>query len=140
MADTLSSVASKTFEAAKSQLAKLPIPHVHNLNDHNLASHFSRQLLEYVHHFDSELDQDHEVAIKLVTFGQAITVRVHAIGYSNPSLISFFGTLDDESPVHLIQHVSQINFLIVATKRRDCQKPKRPIGFIEPPEDNSPTD
>lgn len=136
MPDTLSNLASKTIEAAKSGLSKIPIPHIHNLNEHNLAAQLSRQLLEYVWDFDNALDQDHEVAMKLVNFGQAITVRVNAIGYSNPNLISFFGTLEDESPVHLVQHVSQINFLMVATKRKDSQEPKRSIGFIEPSEDD----
>jgi len=135
VSDKISNIASKTIEAAKTGLSKLPIPHIHNLSDHNLAAQLSRQLLDYVYDFDSALDQEHEVAMKLVNFGQAITVRVNAIGYSNPSLISFFGTLEDESPVHLVQHVSQINFLMVAAKRKDQQTPKRPIGFIEPPED-----
>jgi len=138
--DKISNIASKTIEAAKNGLSKLPIPHIHNPNDHNLAAQLSRQLLDYVYDFDNGLDQDHEPAMKLVNFGQAITVRVNAIGYSNPNLISFFGTLEDESPVHLVQHVSQINFLMVAAKRKDCQKPKRAIGFIEPPEVDSVKD
>lgn len=138
MSGKISDIASKTFEAAKNGLSKLPLPHIHNLNDHELAAHLSRQLLQYVYDFDSALDENHETAMKLVNFGQAITVRVNAIGYSNPNLISFFGTLEDESPVHLVQHISQISFLMVAVKRRDCQKPKRPIGFIEPPDDTLP--
>lgn len=98
--------------------------------DQNLASDFYMRLIEYINSFDAKLDQEHEVGVKLVSFDQTIMFAVYDLGYYNPSLICFYGNMEDGSPVQLIQHISQINFLLMALKRTDPLKPKRPIGFI----------
>lgn len=94
-----------------------------------LASGYCERLNEAVIRFDAELDNDHEVALRLVSFGQAITFHVTGIGYHNPSLIMFFGTMDSGLPVELVQHISQISFLMTSSKRKDPCTPKRPFGF-----------
>jgi hypothetical protein len=97
----------------------------------NHADQFCQRLIETINEFDKRLDQEHEVGMKLVTFGQAIKFHVHAIGYTNPSLIRFYGVLEDGSPVELIQHVSQISFLLMAVKRLNPEEPKKQIGFTK---------
>lgn len=74
-------------------------------------------------------DGEHEVGLRLVTFGQTVVIHVEDLGYYNPSLIRFYGTVEDGSPVELVQHISQISFLLVAVKKKDPSKPKRKIGF-----------
>lgn len=94
-----------------------------------LASEFHKRLVEYINEFDSKLDQEHEVGMRLVSFGQSIQFAVRDIGYYNPKLICFYGELDNGSKVQLIQHVNQISFLLLALPRANPSQPKRPIGF-----------
>lgn len=93
------------------------------------ASGFCKRLVEMINEFDESLDDEHEVGMRLVTFGQAVTFHVTDIGYYNPSLIRFYGKMDDGSDVELIQHISQISFLLMAVKRINPQEPKKRIGF-----------
>ncbi len=107
-------------------MPEIQIPEIKNPNH---ASEFYERLVKMINQFDDDLDQEHEVGMRLVSFGQAVTFHVTDLGYYNPSLIRFYGTLEDGSPVELIQHVSQISFLLMAVKRLDPSKPKPKIGF-----------
>lgn len=71
-----------------------------------------------------------EIGIRLVSYGNTIQFSIEAIGYKDPYLIIFYGHLEDGSLIQLIQHVSQISFVLIALKRSDPEKPKAPIGFI----------
>ncbi len=98
----------------------------------NLASEFAKQILKRVIEFDQKLDIDHEVGMQLVTFGQATIIHVSDVGCCNPSLILFIGYTNEKAKVELIQHVSQINFLLVVLPKLDPDKPKRKIGYVQP--------
>ncbi|MET0753727.1 MAG: DUF6173 family protein [Pyrinomonadaceae bacterium] len=95
----------------------------------NLASEFHKRLIKWINDFDSTLDQEHEVGVRLVSFGQTVVFHLFDISYWNPSLISFIGITNDGEPVELIQHISQISILLMKLKRLDTSKPKRKIGF-----------
>ncbi len=97
--------------------------------DSNLASEFHRRLIEWINDFHRSLDEEHEVGVRLVNFGQSVTFHLDDISYWNPSLISFIGHTEDGEPVELIQHVSQISILLLKMQRQSTQPPKRPIGF-----------
>lgn len=101
----------------------------HEFQQLELASDFFKKLSHYMDEFDKNLNQEQEVGIKLVNFGQTIQFTVENIGYYNPKLICFYGKMPDGSTIQLIQHVSQINFLLTAVQRKDPEQPKRPIGF-----------
>jgi hypothetical protein len=101
----------------------------------NYASEFHRRLVTWINNFDSKLDKEHEVGVRLVSFGQSVVFHLHDIRFWNPSLIAFTGVSDDGNPVELIQHVSQISVLLMKLPRRDPSKPKRKIGFVQ--EDDS---
>jgi len=108
------------------------IPNENELQDSSLselASDFFKKISHYMNEFDKNLDQAHELGIKLVSFGQSIQFAVHNIGYYNPKLICFYGTMPDGSPVHLVQHVNQISFLLTTLPRKTPEQPKQPIGF-----------
>ena len=98
--------------------------------DQNLADEFHKRLVNWINDYDSELDADHEVGIRLVSFGKTVTFHVEDIGYWNPSLISFHGKLENGDPVELIQHVIQISILLTKLPRLDPTKPKGKIGFL----------
>lgn len=85
-------------------------------------------IMKSIKEFESELDDEHEVAVKLASFGQSVLLNVTSIGYSNPSLIHFYGYVNG-SPAELIQNVNQLNFLITSTKKEDPSKEPRRIGF-----------
>lgn len=97
--------------------------------EEELASEFHKRLVDYINEFDEQLDQEHEVGMRLVSFGQSIQFAVRDIGYYNPKLICFYGELDNGSKVQLIQHVNQISFLLLALPRANPSSPKQPIGF-----------
>lgn len=105
------------------------IPNIEHLTNPNLASEFHKRIAKLIQKFDANLDQEHEVGVKLVSFGQPIVFHLENMGFWNPSLISFKGFTDQGEPVELIQHVSQISILLMKVKRIDTSQPKRQIGF-----------
>lgn len=115
------------------QLPELNIPEI-DMRNYNLADYFYEIILERIKEFEDDLDDEHEIALKLASFGQSVTLSVTDIGYSNPSTLVFYGYVG-EQPATLIQHVSQLNFLLLAVKKADPEKPPRRIGFAAPTED-----
>jgi Family of unknown function (DUF6173) len=105
----------------------------------NYASEFYERLGKLISTFDASLDEEHEVGVRLVSFGQTVVFHLRGMGYWNPSLISFQGVTDDGSPVDLIQHVTQISILLMKVHRQDTSKPKKPIfGFGGEPKKAAP--
>jgi hypothetical protein len=97
----------------------------------NLASEFYRRLTKWIADFDAHLDPEHEVGVRLVTFGTAEVFHLQDLRYWNPSLLCFIGVRDDGSPVQLIQHVSQISVLLMKLPRKDLSQPKPKFGFVQ---------
>lgn len=82
---------------------------------------------QYVLEFQAALDEEHDVGVLLSSFGSSVLMEVQQIGFHHPVLLVFKGTVQ-EKPTILIQHISQINFLLqVVPKATD--KPRRTIGF-----------
>lgn len=102
------------------------------INQPYTAKNIFNELVERIQRFESELDQEYEVGMQLVSFGQSTQFSVSSLGYTDPSIIWFTGTLSDGSYVELVQHVSQISFLMVALQREHPEKPKTQIGFSVP--------
>lgn len=88
-------------------------------------------LEEQIREFETEIDDASDVGIKLVSFGQTMVVHIETISHMQPNLIVFVGNLDDEvgPRVRLVQHMSQLSFLLVGLPRLEPEKPRRPIGF-----------
>jgi hypothetical protein len=106
-----------------------PIQRTPTVDEENYASEFHRRLVKRISDFDASLDNQHEVGLRLVNFGESIIFHVQDIGYWNPSLIHFYGETDNKEPVELIQHVSQISILLIKLPKLDPSKPKKPFGF-----------
>lgn len=112
-------------------LPKIPeihVPEMPEIRDYSNADYQYEIICENIKEFEDELDDEHEVALKLTSFGQAILLNVTDIGYSNPSIIHFYGYVNGQKS-HLIQHVSQLSFLMIATPKAEPEKPPRRIGF-----------
>lgn len=82
---------------------------------------------KYVLDFQAGLDKDHDVALLLTNFGQSVIMEVTEIGYEESVLMVFRGYVNGKMST-LIQHISQLNFLITSVSK-DPEKPKRKIGF-----------
>lgn len=89
-----------------------------------------KAIKDYVEEFERELDDEHEIGIRLASFGGVIVFHAEQIGFSKPNVITFHGVTEEGERVQLIQHVSQLNFLLKAVKKRE-DKPTR-IGFLWP--------
>jgi hypothetical protein len=95
------------------------------------AEEFCARVENQMKGFDADLDAEHEVGVRLVSFGQTITFHVSSLGFHNPSLIFFIGETPEGDKVQLIQHVSQISFVLMAMPKPDPDQPKRPFGFAQ---------
>jgi hypothetical protein len=114
-------------------IPKIPSPDFYSnidLRNYQFADYQFEIIKDTIKNFESELDQEHEVAFKLACFGQTITLRVTEIGFHNPSLLFFWGYIDGcDHEVQLIQHISQLSFLLMAVPKEEPKKPPRRIGF-----------
>lgn len=110
-----------------SNISKLEPLNIDSRNYH-LADYQYELLCSSIKEFQEGLDDEHEVGLQLASFGQSITLNVTNIGYSNPSLIHFYGYING-SKAHLIQHISQLSFLLTSVPKVDPEKPARRIGF-----------
>ena len=105
-----------------------------DLRDYTMADYSYQLIMEEIRDFEASLDDEHEVALKLASFGQTVTLSVTDIGFANPSTLYFRGFVGGQRAT-LMQHMSQLNFLLLAVEKRDPEKPARRIGFVEPSED-----
>lgn len=87
------------------------------------------RLVKYVLQFEAQLDQDHEIGGRMVSFGPQVQFHILDVGYWNPDIITFDGLDQNGNRVRLIQHVSQLNVLLVAMRKRESDAPPRRIGF-----------
>ena len=126
MAD-FSLVANPSMQLGSDRFDEDGLPVIDTRN-YNMADYTYEVIVERIKDFEEELDEDHEVALQLASFGQSITLSVTDIGYSNPSTLVFHGFVGEQHAT-LIQHMSQLNFLLLAVPKADPTKPARRIGF-----------
>lgn len=82
---------------------------------------------KYILEFQASLDAEHDIGIMLTSFGQTMLMQVTSVGYERSVLMVFRGFVDGRKST-LIQHVSQLNFMLTSVPK-DPDKPKRKIGF-----------
>jgi len=86
-----------------------------------------RTMKEYVRLFQSRVGNEHAIGALLAPFG---TFHIELIGYHNPDILTFEGVNENNEPVLLIQHVSQLSMQLVALKKIS-EEPRRGIGFVQ---------
>lgn len=77
--------------------------------------------------FMAKLAANEEVEVALASFGSQHVIVVSTIQAINPNLIVFYGW-EQGRPATLIQHLSQLNFLLVPVES-EAETPRRKIGF-----------
>ena len=93
------------------------------------ASWMYAQLVQCINNFENSLPDDLQAGGRLVSAGN-LTFSIQNIGYWNPNVIIFQGSLTDGTEVELLQHISQLNVLLVAVPRQDTKEVRRKIGFL----------
>ena len=98
-----------------------PTPETDDPEAPYLASDMYQRIVALINNFESELPDTMQAGGRLVSAGDW-----------DPNMIVFYGELSDGSAVELVQHLSQLNLLLVAVPRQDdIQKPRRVIGFTQ---------
>ena len=87
------------------------------------------KLKEQIEEFQKDLSDDVDVCVALASFGTSMIMCVTDIGYQNPDLMYFYGTINGNE-TQLIQHISQLNFVLMAIKKEEPERPPRRIGFV----------
>ncbi len=85
------------------------------------------RILHEMQSFQDELDESLDVAIHLVNVLD-VTMQVESIGSYQPNLIVFYGRVKG-TPTRLVQHLSQLSFVLTSVPRRNPDEPRREIGF-----------
>ncbi len=102
--------------------------HLETIRDYKLADWKYEKIMKEIFDFEQQLDDQHEIALNLASFGSNILLNVVHIEYQNPDILYFFGYVNGTYS-QLIQHVSQLNFLLTSVPKDDPTKPPRRIGF-----------
>lgn len=105
------------------------MPGQNRMNKKMGAQWMYERLVKSIIDFEDDLDEEHEVGANLVSFNDTETFSIMDIGFWDPDLIIFFGISPEGNRIQLMQHVSQVNIMLVAMKKPE-EKPARRIGFI----------
>lgn len=116
---------NNTYQNKNSVLGKVDL---HSRLDAQLPDNQYDILMAQIKAFEDELDENEEIALQLASFGQSILMSVTDIEYHNPSLMIFHGNVNGQRS-QLIQHVSQLSFLIKVVPKSNPDRPTRRIGF-----------
>lgn len=93
----------------------------------NPAKWMHERIVHSINEFEKDLDPDQEIGARLVSFGSDVTFHIEDVSFWGPDMIIFEGFSSEGKKVRLLQHTSQLNILLVATKKIH-EKPRR-IGF-----------
>jgi hypothetical protein len=67
-----------------------------------------------IEEFEGALDENHEVSIRLASFGSSVEFHAEEIRFSPSNVITFHGYTDSGEKVQFVQHVSQVSLLLKA--------------------------
>lgn len=94
------------------------------------AEYFCELIAKDIKDYESSLSENQTVVMRLGSFSQNVEFRVAEIDHHGPNIMKFRGTVDGQ-PATLIQHVSQINYLLTSAEKDPNQawKPIKVRGF-----------
>jgi hypothetical protein len=86
------------------------------------------RLVMFIQNFEAKLDNTHEMAMGFAG-GAAGVLRIEGVGFVDPDILTFYGRDEDGLKTQLIQHVSQLSFILRAVPKERPEDPPRRIGF-----------
>lgn len=97
------------------------------IRNYNLADWKYEKIVEQIQEFQQGLSESVDILVQLSPFGSGLML-VENIGFQNPDLLYFYGTISGNK-AQLIQHMSQLNFMLLSIPWKEgSEKPHR-IGF-----------
>ena len=86
------------------------------------------RIILYIQNFEKQLDNDHEVGMGFAG-GEAGVLKIEGLGFYDPDIVTYYGTNDAGVKMQLIQHVSQLNVMLMASPKHIDQSEPNRIGF-----------
>lgn len=87
------------------------------------------RLEDLIKEFEADLDDTHEVGLKIVSLGNVGIYYVQEISYWSPHILIFHCLAENGAKATLIQHYSQMNFLLISLPKLNPQEKARRVGF-----------
>lgn len=86
------------------------------------------RIILYIQNFEKQLDNEHEVGMGLANGGAGI-IKIEGLGYYDPDIVTYYGVNESGAKTQLIQHVSQLNVMLIASPKHIDQVEPIRIGF-----------
>lgn len=96
----------------------------------NMAEYAVKAIYEEIADFEATLDADHEIGMPIVGGPAGLCVHVREVYRFGTDKLVFVGIDADQNPVRLIQHLSQLNLLMLAAPKIGAVAVR--IGFHAP--------
>ena len=121
---------SKLSELTAASLASIPrSPSIPEMMETYTAGEVCKRLKSIITAYMESLNPNEEVGVALTSFGVSHIVSVTEFKSIGPNLLIVNG-FENGAPVTLVQHVSQLNFLLVPVPlAKPDAAPRRVIGF-----------
>lgn len=103
-------------------------PSKKSLADKSPAEWAYERIVMYIQKFEETLDAEQEVGMGFAG-SDAGSVKIQGMGYFAPDLITFYGADLQGNKMQLVQHVSQMNVMLVAEPKAVEQAEPNRIGF-----------
>ena len=87
-------------------------------------------IIQEIRVFEENLGPDHEIGMPIIGGPSGLLIHIRTVRVIDDDKLTFNGFDSDSNPVRLVQHLSQLNFLMLAVKKL-AEKPAR-IGFHVP--------
>ena len=115
----------------KSSSAKQKMINAATIQEQSIAEIVAENIYRELLNYQASLSDTEDVAMSIVQFNESITILVDSIGYIGYNLIRFLGKDNLGKPLELIQHISQLNFLLMVVPKTEKEPEKRKIGFLQ---------
>jgi hypothetical protein len=93
------------------------------------AAHTAEYIYNSILDFSETIDDSYDVGMQVTSLGSSVKVYLTDVNYYDPHLIIFNSESEDGTIIKIVQHVTQLNYALVALKKLEPEKPKRKIGF-----------
>ena len=94
----------------------------------NNAEYISKVIGQKINDFQSALSDNEDVALQIIQFNNSIILYVTEVSHLGTGLILFRGFDVEKRPCEIVQHISQINLLLMIVPKAP-EVPHRKIGF-----------
>ena len=101
----------------KSSSAKQKMINAATIQEQSIAEIVAENIYRELLNYQASLSDTEDVAMSIVQFNESITILVDSIGYIGYNLIRFLGKDNLGKPLELIQHISQLNFLLMVVPK-----------------------